>query len=238
MTHRVNAIITCMTDSERPFIRTAVDSVLNQTMACGVALYVSDENDWIDSEIDGNADINLRRIPMMSTSVVRNLGVAESETDYVAFLDGDDFWLPNKIERQIDALDRSDATFAGGDHLLVDSTDKVFAYGTAQIIPMPSCWLVDREFMLDYPFDESTGATQDAKWWADTPTVSGRIRVPEFLIAYRVRDNSLSTGYSGKRKKEIASRVAKFPGMRPLLLGASYMLHSVYKSTTYAAPSS
>ena len=74
---KVTAIISCMTDEERPYIRAALESVANQTMPCAARVYVADTNDWIANLTEGLEWIVVRPVPMMPVTVVRNIGVRE-----------------------------------------------------------------------------------------------------------------------------------------------------------------
>ena len=40
----------------------------------------------------------------MGPSYCRNLGIKNSLSDYIAFLDSDDFWPKNKLDVQINAM--------------------------------------------------------------------------------------------------------------------------------------
>ena len=41
---------------------------------------------------------------VMPGSFPRNMGIIMSQGDYIAFLDDDDLWMPEKIEMQLDAM--------------------------------------------------------------------------------------------------------------------------------------
>jgi len=230
---KVTAVISCMTDAERPFIRAALESVVNQTMPCAARVYVADTNDWIANVTEGLEQVVVRPVPMMLLPAIRNLGVKEAHSDLVAFLDGDDFWFPAKTERQVAALQQNAVDFAGADHVLVDEAGKKFAYGLARYIPATSSWLVRRDLMLEYPFNERVRLAEDGEWWLRTAEKSQRIRVSEFLVAYRVRQDSLSSGSRGRQRKETVLRAAQVRGLRPLTLAASFVLNRLYRDSKY-----
>ncbi len=80
MPEKVTAVITCMTDAERPFIRAALESVVNQTMPCAARVYVADTNDWIANVTEGLEQVVVRPLPMMPVAAIRNHGVKEANS--------------------------------------------------------------------------------------------------------------------------------------------------------------
>jgi glycosyltransferase involved in cell wall biosynthesis len=89
----------------------AVDSVLQQSYADVEAVVVDDGSKDATEEVVAaryGADPRVRylRVPNGGVSRARNIGIAQSRGDYVAFLDSDDYWLPWKIELQVKCLAR------------------------------------------------------------------------------------------------------------------------------------
>ncbi|MGF1609670.1 MAG: glycosyltransferase family 2 protein [Kiloniellales bacterium] len=240
----VTAIVTCMTDQERPFVAEGLRSVMRQTMPCAIRLYVRDDNDWIDELLArlapggqlprGPWSLEVRRVPRMNSATVRNLGVEEAETTYVAFLDSDDIWLPRKIERQVAAAERLGVPFVGADHVMITECGRRFAFGAAKFLPMTSSWLVARHYMRRHPFNESIFRREDKDWWHRRHHDAPRYRLPEFLIAYRVRPSSKSAqGVRTTRKVQLA-RLSTRPGLRWAILGASWLHHRLNRRNYYA----
>jgi glycosyltransferase involved in cell wall biosynthesis len=89
-------------------IRASIESVLRQTIT-DVEIIVVD-----DGSVDDTAERLRSPIPGVrylrqepsGVSAARNRGVREARAPYVAFLDGDDLWLPDKLERQLAVLER------------------------------------------------------------------------------------------------------------------------------------
>ena len=105
---RVSVVIP--TRNRREFAQEAVASVLGQTHR-DLELVVVD-----DGSSDGTADALRRRFPdprlrvleqpHRGVSAARNRGVRETSGEWLAFLDSDDLWLPRKLERQLEELER------------------------------------------------------------------------------------------------------------------------------------
>jgi glycosyltransferase involved in cell wall biosynthesis len=234
MTTDVTAIVTCMTDAERPFLRETLQSVQDQTLPCETIVVVLESNNWIDDLVAEFPHLQVIRRPPGWAGAARNTGIAAARTEFVAFLDGDDVWLPTKIKRQVDFLCDGRRDFVGVDHILITEDGKPFAYGLARHLPMTSAWMVRRETMLCYPFDPnvSTG-DEDGVWWLSTWGTVRKFRLPEPLIRYRVRRQSLSILMPSKRRKLAFMKLSGLPVARPLLLAATYALNKLYRSLDY-----
>jgi glycosyltransferase involved in cell wall biosynthesis len=88
------------------YLAEAIDSVFAQTYAA-VELIVVD-----DGSTDGSASIAQRYSPQLryhyqsnqGISAARNTGILLATGEYLAFLDSDDLWLPNKLSLQMAAF--------------------------------------------------------------------------------------------------------------------------------------
>jgi glycosyltransferase involved in cell wall biosynthesis len=84
----------------------AVNSVLNQSFLPTSIIVVDDGSDEAEFK---RLENSLRVLPVSiirsahksNPAIMRNLGLAQLETKWVAFLDSDDFWFENKLETQI-----------------------------------------------------------------------------------------------------------------------------------------
>lgn len=88
------------------YIRKTVDSVLAQTYPKIEIIVVDDgsEDDSLEVLKGYNGKISVIEQRNQGVSRARNCGVANSQGEYVAFLDADDLWLPEKLEKQMARL--------------------------------------------------------------------------------------------------------------------------------------
>lgn len=126
MSADISVIIT--SHNERPFIPEALDSVLEQTRSDRISriIAVDDRSSdgsraWWEAQSTRAPNLDLAFVEAFGPAAARNAGLARVETEYVAFLDGDDFWARDKLEHQVATLAASNADIVYGD--FVDFTD-------------------------------------------------------------------------------------------------------------------
>lgn len=85
------------------FIGEAIESALAQTFPVSEIIVVdNDSTDDTESVVRGFGErVTYIREPNLGVSAARNKGIESSKGDFIAFLDADDTWLPQKIEKQI-----------------------------------------------------------------------------------------------------------------------------------------
>ena len=93
------------------FILETVNSVLNQTYKNLQVIVVDDGSTDKTPEILASIDDNRLEVyrvePNGHISNALNVGLSHAKGEYVAHLDSDDLWAPNKIERQIEILENN-----------------------------------------------------------------------------------------------------------------------------------
>jgi glycosyltransferase involved in cell wall biosynthesis len=81
-------------------LRSAIESALNQSHAPREIWVVDDGHDNARTVVSRcSASIHYLRGRNEGVAAARNLAIAQATTDYVAFLDDDDRWYPQKLER-------------------------------------------------------------------------------------------------------------------------------------------
>ena len=91
------------------YVTTAVESVLAQTFADTEIIVIDDgSTDATDSVMACyGSPVRFIKQANRGVSSARNRGIAESRGRLIAFLDADDTWCPNKLERQIECERRA-----------------------------------------------------------------------------------------------------------------------------------
>lgn len=108
--------------NKEPHISKTLDSVLAQTLLPAHVIVVDDgSKDGSASVVAKYLDrgVQLIQQPNQGESAARNTGIAACQTTYIAFLDADDWWLPNHLEELQGLIERHpDASMLSTSHLI------------------------------------------------------------------------------------------------------------------------
>jgi len=116
------------------FLRECLNSVFSQTYK-NWNLYIIDDNSKDDSkkiiESFKNRSDNINVIYLKKNKGVafcRNLGIRSSFSKYISFIDSDDFWSKDKLERQIFFMEKFKHTFTYTNYttFVVRNNNKIF----------------------------------------------------------------------------------------------------------------
>lgn len=198
----VTVIIPCY--NGRAFIGQTLRSVLDQTDVPRQIIVID------DGSTDGSADV-IREFPVelvqqenAGESRARNVGIGRAECEYVAFLDADDVWLPEKIERQIALLANLPGVGVGAHcpvfnfHDELDDSDREVTERTKDDPNLedlvdyhyvtPSSLVVRRSVLIDHDirFDEKVHHSEDMLFIADLRLVGSLHLLDEPLVGKRI----------------------------------------------------
>jgi glycosyltransferase involved in cell wall biosynthesis len=208
-TYDVTAVIAVYNGAD--LIGRAIDSVLAQTRAVDELIVVDDGSTDRTQEIVTRYGSRIRYIyqPNGGVAAARNNGVGSATSEWVAFLDHDDEWLPHKIDRQLLLLKANPAAeicySAYWSHAL-DGTKRVEYLPKEKLWPAarfrnpfpPSVAMVRREALLaSGGFDERLKGASCEDWdlFARLLSANRAIETSEPLANYYEVETSNSRNY-------------------------------------------
>lgn len=199
------------THNRKELLRRAVNSVMSQTYPIKEIIVISDGSDDGTNEMMKEWSEKESKIKFISYNpgkggnYARNLGIKTATTRFVAFLDDDDEWHIDKIEKQIDCFRKDDkiglvCTAMNNVHI-VENTTNLFIppvkYSCEKEILLKNCIgstttaMVKRElFDKVGMFDESLPALQDYDMWVRLCQISKVEVVSTPCVEYYNYENS------------------------------------------------
>lgn len=191
------------------YLKDAIDSVLRQTEKRFELIIVNDcSTDSSEEIIKSYADKRIRYFKNeknLKVSKTRNFGVSQAKTNLIAFIDSDDVWLDNKLEKQLAFMKKTGAKICYGACGFIDDDgtlqNKIFDVPESvsfkrllkQNVVTPSLSMFDKELLLKYPFEadsvhEDFVATLKMLKFENIKAYG----IGEPLILYRLTTNSKS----------------------------------------------
>ena len=163
-------------------IKSAIESVLNQTYKEPIEIIVVNDGskDGCEKIVEKmiinnqtNRTIKLINKPNGGVSSARNRGIKEANGEYIAFLDSDDMWHPQKLELVFEALKDDSIKFLGHGHTLENNFDKKFNLEKLSKVSFTKLLLknfavtpsiIIKKEICEY-FDETMTHTEDHELW-------------------------------------------------------------------------
>ena len=107
----ISVVIPCF--NRKNTLSRSIDSVINQTYKPFEIIVVDDGSTDGTRDFILNSYPNIRYFfqPKKGVSSARNKGIRESSSNWIAFLDSDDEWLPQKLEKQKNQLEKHSGIF-------------------------------------------------------------------------------------------------------------------------------
>jgi glycosyltransferase involved in cell wall biosynthesis len=205
------------------FIEKTLESVRGQTRSA-LEIIVVDDGSVVPLRRPANWDgppLHIVRTENRGLSAARNTGVGRARGEFVAFLDADDLWLPNKIERQEDRLTAQPQAvacftrctaepgfFSFGPYPPedIDDNEMLLMLWYHNFFP-PSAVLARREVVQRVGgFSEALTDSMDIELWLRLLVHGLIVQVSEPLCRYRRHEGQLSTNTAHKLAQGRAAR--------------------------------
>ena len=203
------SIITPSFNSEK-FISETIQSVQNQTYKNWEMIIVDDcSSDETVSIITRMALLDNRIQLFQSeknsgTGIARNTALGKSKGRYISFLDADDLWKPQKLEKQIDFLKTNGLPFTFSFYDCIDEegkpvNKKVEAPRNLSYRQLFFCNYVGNLtgiYDVNYFGKIAISSIRKRQDWMHWLTILKKVKtaqlIPESLAFYRIRKNSIS----------------------------------------------
>ena len=200
------------------FIRQAMQSVYDQTLAAQVELVVVDNGSKDDTlpvvrdvlmewEQGGRTDRNLTILcnPVKGVSASRNMGIQKAKGHYVAFLDSDDWWDVTKLEKQMALLERNPGcrlVCSGRELMHADGSSAGRVIGVREKIVYRdllrhncincSSVVVERQIALEFPMEHDDSHEDYIMWLRILQKYGCAVAVNEPLLKTRLSEGGKS----------------------------------------------
>lgn len=239
---KISVIITFFNEKDYQ-VRRSIISVLNQTFLDYELLCILDNphNDSIFSILKGYEIIDNRIIAIkldknLGISGARNKGAEISKAEYVTFLDGDDEYLPEKLEKQYQFMLNNQLDISGTYTIWKDEeTQKTFFYKPNNLentikyqtpIPQTSMMVRKDSFFKYGSFDPKLKISEDydfvIRWFLQGAKMEN---LSEHLVIYNRHSNSVK---NATRKQVLAGIKVKIKYRKELGLSLKHYLRIIF----------
>ena len=229
----MNSLVSIITPSHNSmqFIPETIDSVMNQTYQNWELIIIDDHSqdnsvETVEKYLEKDNRIKLiKLIENSGPAVARNRGIQEAKGRYIAFLDSDDMWMPDKLSKQLSFMQNHhiSLSFAGyyrikeEDGAIIDYVSALKSVDYKELLKQNVIGsltaMYDTDILGKVYMPEIRKRQDFALWLKILKKIPYARGLDEPLAYYRVRNESLSSNkiaasrYNWKMYREIE----KFP---------------------------
>ena len=120
---------------KKEFVEQSILSVMNQSFKNIELIIIYDDENFEDYEYISKISKNYKNIKIiknkknLGAGESRNVGIKSSKGDLIAFIDADDYWYKNKLEKQIKFMDENSYQFIFCDYIIKSKNgEKIISY--------------------------------------------------------------------------------------------------------------
>lgn len=199
------------------FIEGTVQSVIDQTFKDWELIVVDDcSTDSTREKVKAINDDRIKIIRLDDNSgrpaVPRNIGIKNARGEYISFLDHDDIWLPEKLEKQVRFMEANPEVFLLYSKCFVQKDDKITEiaplhpksgyifkdlYLAYNLLPCSTVMMRNRKDSMAYFFNEDRElmAIEDYDLWLSIAYREKISFIDEPLAIYRLHSKNTSYGF-------------------------------------------
>ena len=215
----------------------AIKSVLSQTHGSCQVIVVDDGSPIeIFQELEASIkDSRVRFIKIEhcgNPGKVRNVGLRELETQYVSFLDSDDFWENNKIETQLNQMKKTNCKAGCSNARIVGGTQEFPYFGKVSSklklsdllktnFIICSSTLIERDLLLKvggFSTSHYVQSAEDYATWLRIAKFTNWSYSNELLTNYTVTGNRFSITYGSRNRYQTILAFIDFANWQELNL--------------------
>jgi glycosyltransferase involved in cell wall biosynthesis len=234
----ISVIMPCY--NAAPYVQQAIESVLRQSHANVELIFVDDAStDSSPSIAAGQAEQYAGRMTLLHTDrqgpyPARNVGLSHAHGEFVAFLDADDYWERDFLEKlysrlvaanavlaycgwqNVGATDRTNEPYVPPDYELGDKLELLLRAAS----PWPIHAALTRRSAIDEVggFDTQLATCMDYDLWLRIGASRPIVRVPEVLAYYRFHPGGQITSMQWRQAENVWLVKKKFVAAAPKLV--------------------
>ena len=205
------------------YIQESIDSVIYQSYSNWELIIINDgSTDNTKALVEKNLQdkrIKLFNQKNQGVSLARNYGIKKANGEFIAFLDSDDIWLPNKLSAQINFFRKKEVYFLySKSYCFKSNFDFIYKCHNKEDVKVDSKYLellthdyintstviVKKDVFLELGlFNPDFFGTEDWDMWIRISKIYQPFEVPKYLTLYRLNPDGISKSILNHAENEM-----------------------------------